>query len=124
MLDGFEKFEASPGTASVSITSHGVGFSKTAVLRMSKCEYVVIFIDYSGKRFAVQKCDKDESGATKFYHGQRNTSVRWNNKELIKTLSKMMDWDLSKKAYKVDGEYLPDEQALVFDLKNATTIDK
>jgi len=124
MLEGFEKFEVSPGSASISVTSYGVGFSKSAVLRMSRCEYVISLIDYSGKRFAIQKCGKDDDGSTKFYHGQRNTSVRWNNKELIKTLKTMMGWDLSKKAYKVDGEYIPNEQALIFDLNNAETINR
>lgn len=124
MLEGFVKFEVSPGTASISVSSYGVGFSKSAVLRMSKCEYVMTFIDYSGKRFAIQKCTENDDGSTKFYHGQLNTSVRWNNKELLKTLTTMMDWDLSKKAYKVDGEYIPEEQALIFDLNKAVSVEK
>ena len=119
MLQGFEKFEVSPGVAAMTISSYGIGFSKTAVNRMGKCEYVVAYMDYNGKRFAIQKCKQDEDGATKFYHGQRNTSVRWNNRELIKTLCNMMGWDSSECSYKVEGEYLPEECALIFNLNNA-----
>lgn len=124
MLDGFERFDLSPGLAAITITANGIGFSKTAVQRMGKCEYVVALIDYSGKRFAVQKCEEGDDGATKFYRGQKTIAVRWNNKELIKTLCSMMGWDVSHRSYKVNGDYEPDEDAIIFDLSSAEEIKK
>ncbi|MCI7685433.1 MAG: hypothetical protein MSS24_01710 [Clostridiales bacterium] len=124
MLKGFEKYNMSPGLAAITITPNGIGFSKTAVQRMNKCEYVVVLIDYSGKRFAVQKCGKSEEGATRFYRGQKTVAVRWNNKELTKTLCSMMNWDIGKNTYKVNGDYDPEEEAIVFDLSTAEVLDK
>ena len=119
MLEGFEKYNVSPGLVSMTITPNGIGFSKTAVERMERCEYVIVMIDYAGKRFAVQRSDEDEEGSSKFYRGGRNVSVRWNNKELINTLCGLMNWDISDHSYKVNGVYSRDDNALIFDLKTA-----
>lgn len=124
MLKGFEKFDLSPGYTAITITANGIGFSKTAVQRMEKCEYVVALIDYSGKRFAVQKCEEEDDGATKFYRGQKTIAVRWNNKELIKTLCSMMNWDITHNSYKINGDYDPNENAIIFDLSSAVVIKK
>lgn len=118
-LIGFEKFNLSTGTSSISVTLNGISFSKTAVLRMGKAPYVCIYIDEQGKRFAIQVADQTDESATRFYNNQKIISVRWNNKELLKTIQKMMNWDLSKNIYKIEGDFDTRENALIFDLNKA-----
>ena len=96
-LAGFKKFNLSTGISSISITQNGVAFSKTAVLRMEKAPYVCVYIDEEGKRFAIQEATENDESATRFYNNQKVIAVRWNNKELLKTIQKMMNWELKKK---------------------------
>ena len=39
----------------VSITDNGIAFSKAAIVRIGKPEYVIFMIDEEGKRIAIQK---------------------------------------------------------------------
>lgn len=123
MLEGFKKFNVSIGTASISVSQHGIAFSRTAVIRMDKAPYVCLYIDETTKRLAIQKSDENEEGVTKFYNNQKVVAVRWNNSELLKTVSNMMDWDLGKYIYKIDGEYEPNQRAIIFDLKKAKMLE-
>lgn len=119
MLEGFKRYDIAIGTSSVSITDNGIAFSKAAIIRMEKPEYVIFLIDKSGKKIAIQKAEKNDDGATQFYTKKKNISVRWNNKDLLKTIAEMMNWELSGNIYKVEGEYISAENAMIFDLKNA-----
>lgn len=119
-LAGFKKFNLSTGTSSISITQNGVAFSKTAVLRMNKASFVCVYIDEGGKRFAIQEATENDESATRFYNNQKVIAVRWNNKELLKTIQKMMNWELKNNIYRVEGDYDSKERALIFDLNNAS----
>lgn len=119
MLEGFKRYDITVGTISVSITDNGISFSKAAIVRMGKPEYVIFMIDEENKRIAIQKSEKDEEGAIKFYSEKNVISVRWNNKELLKTISQMMDWQLTGNIYRADGDYISSEVAIIFDLKKA-----
>ena len=55
MLDGFKQYNMAVGTSSVSITDNGIAFSKAAIVRIGKPEYVIFMIDEEGKRIAIQK---------------------------------------------------------------------
>ena len=119
MLDGFKQYNMSVGKSSVSITENGVSFSKTCVLKMEKCQYVRFFIDETNKRIAIQKAQKDDDGSIAFYNNQKIISVRWNNKELLKTIAKMMELEFKGNVFRVDGDYVAEEEAMIFDLKEA-----
>lgn len=119
MLEGFKQYNMTIGTASVSVTENGIAFSKTAVVKMDKAQYVRFYIDEDNKKIAIQKAKKEDDGSIAFYNNQKIISVRWNNKELLKTIAKMMGWELPGTVYKVDGDYIPEEEAMIFDLKRA-----
>ena len=55
MLDGFKQNNMAVGSSSVSITDNGIAFSKAAIVRIGKPEYVIFMIDEEGKRIAIQK---------------------------------------------------------------------
>lgn len=120
MLEGFEQYNMTTGIASISISENGVGFSKAAVIKMNRCPYAKVFVDRVNNRLAIQEAEKNDDGAVQFFNEQKSGSVRWNNKELLKTLSQMMNLNFAKKVYRVDGNYYPDEKAMVFELKTAT----
>lgn len=119
MLEEFKQYNMTIGTASVSVTENGIAFSKTTVVKMDKVSHVKFYIDENRKRIAIQKAKENEDGAISFYNNQKIISVRWNNKELLKTLEKMMKWELAGNVYKVDGDYIPEEEAMIFDLNKA-----
>ena len=120
MLDGFKQYNMAVGTSSVSITDNGIAFSKAAIVRIGKPVYVIFMIDEEGKRLAIQKAEKDDDGAIPFYSEKKIVSVRWKNKELLKTIATMMNWELSGNVYKAEGDYISSEEAIIFDLNNAT----
>lgn len=119
MLDGFKQYNMSTGKSSVSITENGVSFSKACVIKMDKCPYVKLFIDETNRRIAIQKAQKEDDGSIAFYNAKKIISVRWNNKELLKVISKMMGWELRGNVFKADGDYIVTEEAMIFDLKDA-----
>lgn len=119
MLEGFKRYDIAIGTSSVSITDNGIAFSKAAIIRIGKPEYVVFLMNENDKKIAIQKAEKNDEGAIQFYTKKKNVSVRWNNKDLLKTITEMMNWKLSGNIYKAEGEYVSAENAMIFDLKNA-----
>ncbi|SDZ74430.1 hypothetical protein SAMN02745687_00214 [Lachnospiraceae bacterium NK3A20] len=121
MLEGFKKFDMAIGTSTISINEHGVAFSKACVVRLGKPKYVEFLIDYSNKKVAVKVASEETEGAFPFYNPEKKVvSVRWNNKDLLNEIENLMEWDFAKDGYKAYGEYIPDEQATVFDLKSAS----
>ena len=121
MLQGFKKYEMANGTSTISISENGVAFSKACIIRMEKPAFVELMIDYSDKRVAIQSADENTDGTFPFYKQEKKSvSVRWNNKDLINEISKMMGWDIHGKIYRANGEYIPEEKATIFDLKVAT----
>ena len=124
MLDGFERIKLTKGLPSISITSNGLTFNRTAVVKLGEPEYVILMKNEKDRLLAVQVCTEEEPDRTPFLSNRGKTviSVRWNNKDLIHTISKLMGWDMSNNGYRVNGDYLNDERAMVFDLKTAEKI--
>lgn len=116
-LDGFKVFDFSEGYPYVSITKHGITFNKSVILKLSKPEYVVLYINEETKQIAIQACDKDTPKATPFYKEKKSglISARWNGKDIMNTILEMTGWDLENYIYRIDGELLKEERAMIFD---------
>ena len=121
ILENFREFNFSEGLASASITNNGVTFNKSVVLKLGCPSFVKLLIDETGKQIAIQCCAEDSENAVAFFKQRKNDviSVRWNSRDLLNTLQELMDWDLRKNGYKVDGTLLRAEKAMLFDLKEA-----
>ena len=125
MLDDFEVFQTTNLGAVVSFTKNGATFNKVALERMNKAQCVTLLIQRSTKRFAIRQCAQTDANAMPFAAAikPKSPSIRWNNKEFQHIVCEMMDWDLDHcKGFKVVGEYLKGEKALLFDLKKAIPI--
>ena len=122
MLEQFEQYNMVNGIPAISISENGVGFNPACVAKMNMCNFVKVFVDKMNNRIAVQVADKDDDGAASFFSNQKSKTVRWNQADFLRMLSKMMQVDFSKKVYRIYGEYYSDEKAMVFDLKTAKKI--
>ena len=49
-------------------------------------------------------------------------SVRWNGKDLMNTLSEMMNWKLDEQSFRIDGSLLKEENAMLFNFEEAKEI--
>lgn len=123
-LENFKPYTVTSGLPTMTISSYGVSFSKAAVVRLGKPEYAKLLINSEQKMFAVQASDEHDDEANIFYRKKSNNVVtaRWNSKELLQMISKMMEWNLEDASYKILGEYYPDESVLIFDLKKSEII--
>lgn len=124
MLSGFKPVNLIIGLPYVSITANGVTFNKPCIMKLGKPTHVLLMVNDEAKQMAIQVCDQEDDNATPFLRSEAKStlSVRWNNKDFLNQLSKMMDWDLNVSGYKVNGEYLSDENAMIFDLNTATVL--
>lgn len=125
MLDGFEVVTFGNSGAAASITKNGVTFNKAALEKMNGTNYVTLMVNREKKQFAIKQCAQNDVNAMPFAVAikPKAPSVRWNSKELLRMFSNLMSWDLEKgKGYKIVGEYLKSEKAMLFDLNNAIPI--
>ena len=127
MFEEFVTFNFSEGLPTLSVTKNGLTFSKGTVIKMNYPEYAVLLIDKSGKRLAVKACRKEDNNAASFCSAEKKEkndvlSVRWNSKDLLNTVASMMGWDLKLEAYKIEGQFIEEENAVLFDLNKAAIL--
>lgn len=124
MLDGFSAFDFSEGVPYASFTQNGVTFNKSVTLKLGEPEYARFLINTDTKQVAVQACEADEKNATVFYRPKASgaLSVRWNTRDLLITIERLMGWNFREISYRVDGLLLQDERAIVFNLSKATPL--
>ena len=124
LLDGFMAFDFEEGVPYMSISTNGVTFNKSVVMKLGRPEHVLLLINEAEKKVAVQVCNSATKRAAPFYKEKKSgvISVRWNGKDLLNTLQGIMGWNLDEKAYRVEGVLLKEEQAMLFDLTRATEL--
>ena len=124
-LEGFSAFDFSEGVPYASFTQNGVTFNKSVTLKLGEPEYVRFLINSDAKQVAVQVCEADDRNATVFYRPKASgaLSVRWNARDLLNTLERMMGWSFKDSSYRADGMLLREERAIVFDLSKASVLE-
>lgn len=122
MFEKFKKVNLTVGLPYMSITDNGVTFSKSVVVKMGRPGYVELLMNEDDKQIAIRICDKNEEDAIQFVRNAKTINVRWNNKDFLNTISKMLDWNLKDGGYRVLGDWYDSEKAMLFDLSSATPI--
>ena len=124
LFDNFKTFDFNEGVPYVSITRNGVTFNKAVVLKLGCPEYAILLINDVEKQIAVQVSSKANEKAVPFYKEKKSglISVRWNGKDLMNTITDMMDWELEEKSYRVNGTLIKEENAMLFDFSQATEV--
>jgi hypothetical protein len=67
---------------------------------------------------------EDKVGGTPFAKSKTAQFVRWNNRDFIKTISRIIGANLDASNYRIEGEYISSENALLFDLNNYTALER
>ena len=124
VLEGFSAFDFSEGVPYASFTQNGITFNKSVTLKLGEPEYAKFLINADTKQVAVQACEAGEKNATVFYRPKASgaLSVRWNVRDLLNTLERIMGWNFKEVSYRADGILLENERAIVLDLAKATTL--
>lgn len=124
MLEGFHVVNFQTGIPYVSLTSNGLTFNKASILQMQNPAQVVLLLNEARKQFAIQRCAPDDPNAMPFYRPRSTglVTVRWSQKELLHTIARMMGQSLTDN-YRVNGQYIEQEGAMVFDLNEAYRVE-
>ena len=104
-MTGFKEFSFADGSPYVTITANGMNFNKAVVNKLNSCEYARLLINVQKKQIILVEAQKEDSNAYRFYNDKRrsnNKSVRWNSKELLNTVSRMMEWDGVQSTLRLD----------------------
>ena len=93
---------------------------------MNNPHYVRFMIDDENQRLAIQAVAEKDDSSIDFYNKDMNINngVRYHNRDLEHTIETLMKWDLSSYNYRIDGYYIEEEAAMLFDLKEARTFSK
>lgn len=122
-LDGFEVFNFNVGIPSASITSNGITFNRSVSIKLGFPPYVRLLINRERKQIAIVPCDKSTDQSAAFYRENYEKdpvrSVRWNNRDLMNTLSDLLNCDFRTTSFKVEGKLLNEGPAIMFDLTKA-----
>ena len=123
-LANFRPFDFNEGVPYISVTSNGITFNKSVIMKMQYPAYVRLLINDQDKQIAVQTCDESDDKAVQFYKEKANgvLSVRWNARDLIQTIARMCEWDLNQVSYRVGGVLVPEQRLMLFDLNEAITM--
>ena len=123
-LEKFKPFNFGEGVPFVSVTLNGLTFNKAVVMKMGFPKFARLLINDEDKMIAVQATDENEDMAVPFYriHKNKQTSVRWNSRDLLNTISTMMEWNLHMQNFKVEGTFDKSANITVFDLKRAVPL--
>ncbi len=126
MLNGFKSFNFNEGAPYVSVTKNGVTFNRSVIMKLNYPEYVCLLINAETKQIAVQVSTKETENSTVFCTPEKRISkvlsVRWNGRDLLNTLKDITGWELSNYGYRIEGKYLQEDNAVLFDLNLATPL--
>lgn len=121
----FRPLDRVAGKATINVTNSGVGFSKQVLSRLEYTHFVQMFINDNDKLLGIKKCEEDSPNALKFVPKKKDKtdSLRWNNPAFRKDIDSLVSEEMAKGSYSCDGEYYPEEKAILFDFKNAYSTD-
>lgn len=124
ILEGFVPENSDSGVIFVSITSYGMTFSRASVEAVDYPRFVKVYFDRKGKRFAIVPAEEGD-GSRSFAKDRslpRAGFVRWNDKRLLAQVTALGSLDLGPNGIRVMGEYIPEENLLVYNLKQTIPI--
>ena len=89
-------------------------------------KYVILLVNATSKQIAIQACPEGTPKSATFYNGEKKSnalSVRWNGRDLLNTITAITGWNLTKEGYKIEGQLILEEKAMLFDLNQAEPLD-
>ena len=123
-LEKFKVFDFNEGVPYVSLTKNGMTFNKSIVMKLGYPTKVKMLVNEEERLIVIQACDENDVRGSQFYKKKASgvLSVRWNSRDLLNTVSEIGGWDLAHSSYRINGTLLPEDKAMLFDLKTATLL--
>jgi hypothetical protein len=121
MLAGFETYDASIKEVVAKISKAGIIFNKATAYRLDNPIYVEFGMDRSGKRIALQAVSKKSDQSLNFTTHSETGITKWGSKDILNEIYKIAELDPSL-TYRVTGEAVEKENAVIFDLGQAQVI--
>jgi len=125
-LDKFRPYEKVSGVASISLTKNGLGFSKTAVIKMGRPNFLELLINDDDKQLAFVATNTQGANVYRCMAGKSekdSANFRINAKDLLYTISAMMSCSIDELNFRVVGEFFDNNRIMLVDLKKAKRIN-
>lgn len=121
LLEGFEYVDLDEGTPFMHVFEHGITFSKGVCERLGSPQKVIFRLDEPRCKCALQGVDVDDPRGVDFFSFQDMTreKITWKDRHLAQRIADMGGWDLCAHSYVAMGYELPDEDAIMFDVRTA-----
>lgn len=122
----FEYMDRVAGKQTITLSKSGIGFSKQTLSRLKYSNYVNFYINRIDKIIGIKPCSETDEHDIKFVpqNKKRIDSLRLNNSGFIEDFKNLVGKDLAATGFTCEGEYLEEENALIFDFKKATPLEK
>ena len=122
----FQLMEKVAGKLTISVNRHGVGFSKQILSRLGYAHFVLIYINKVDKQLAIKACEQNATGSIRFVPESKEKvdSLRWNNPTFTDDIKSLVTKELAEGNFACDGEYLEEDDALLFDFTKARSLEK
>ena len=117
----FKEFDFDEGVPYVSVTKNGITFNKGVVLKLGRPPRAVLLINSESKQVVIRGCGDGTPKSNAFFKANERgiVSVRWNSKDLLSTIKTLMNWNLDTDSYRIEGQLLSDDGAMLFDFNQA-----
>lgn len=123
MLEGFEKVcPSSKGIPTLAVVKNGLIFNRHVAKYFGERTPVAFFINADKKQIAIQRADKQDKGAIAFF--RKLSAQRFVYRNLVNSVMNMVDFDTEHYYYKVKGEFIDEDKAIIFDLNEAVRKDR
>ena len=124
-LSKFKTFNFKEGVPYMSITCSGITFNKAVIMKLGYPSFVQLLINEEDKQLLLKPCKEDDQNSVSFYKEKMSKviSVRWNVKDLIQSLERLMNIDLKMMGYRINGELLKNPDMMLFDLNSSMPLD-
>ena len=123
VFDNFKVYKVTVGVPTISITDTGVSFNKQAIVKLEYANYIRILINKDEKKVAIIATDEVGDDTTAFcLKKDKPNSIRLNYRDLTKTLLALKSTNPELLSFKVEGEFLDEYSALLFDFNHVLPI--
>lgn len=123
-LDSFKLYKDNKKNIFLTLRTNTISFSKAVIETLNYAEYVHLLIDRKGMAIAIQACNPDTDAFRFFIPPEEGKQVliRWADKKMVNMLCEIGNIVIPEKGVRIQGKYLPDDNAVIFDLKDRTKV--
>lgn len=101
----------------IRITPSVLTINKSVLDILGDPEYILLLLNKETLQFAIQKCTETKDGAMKITKiPNRVQTKRINDVSLCNNIYDLTGWSRLVSSYQVFGEYIPEENVVIFDL--------